>query len=244
MTIVLAVVALGAAGCGGSSASSGTSTAGRTSSTASGATSTTARRPAPAHPHKPAAHHTAGSTKTTATSAVATAPPPPPAGTPAPPAGLRAATGYSSYDLCASACSGAVPSSIRRPLHLPTASGGSCPVSGGAGPVTPVGGSKLATNSFIGSSWSAARVQWTATAAYAGPVLIRGRALSGSGAVGFGEGHVPVDELQLLASGMNAPPAPSGGRSWLTFSRVRSPGCYAYQVDGTSFSNVIVFQAT
>jgi hypothetical protein len=31
---------------------------------------------------------------------------------------------------------------------------------------------------------------------------------------------------------------------WPSFTRVRKPGCYAYEVDGTSFSEVIVFRAT
>lgn len=232
---------LGLAGCGGSSSSTtaSSSTAGSTAGastpvsrakTAPGKRAATVRSPKRTRP-------------ATTPSTVATAPPPTPAGTPSPPDGLRATTGYGSYDLCASGCSGAVPASLRRPLHLPNGSDANCPASAAGGPVTQLGGARLATTSFIGSQWSGARVQWTAGAAYGGPVLIRGRQLGGSGAVGFGEGHVPVDELQLRASGMNAPPPPAGGRSWLTFTRVRGPGCYAYQVDGTSFSSVIVFKA-
>jgi hypothetical protein len=70
-------------------------------------------------------------------------------------------------------------------------------------------------------------------------VLIRGRQLGGSHAVGFGEGHIPNDELQLLS----APSSAAGAREWPSFTRVRGSGCYAYQVDGTSFSTVIVFRA-
>lgn len=33
----------------------------------------------------------------------------------------------------------------------------------------------------------------------------------------------------------------AGGRP--SFTRVREPGCYAYQVDGLGFSYVIVFEA-
>lgn len=92
--------------------------------------------------------------------------------------------------------------------------------------------------SFIGSAWDGGRVTWTASG-YSGPVLIRGRELGGPHAVGFGEGHVPYDELQLLGRAMGSPPG-----QWQSFTRVRGPGCYAYQVDGTSFSKVIVFRAT
>ena len=81
---------------------------------------------------------------------------------------------------------------------------------------------------------------WVASSAYGGPILIRGRQVGGSGAVGFGSGHVPFDELQLKDS---AAPTSGGSRQWPTFTRVRGRGCYAYQVDGTSFSSVIVFRA-
>ena len=60
--------------------------------------------------------------------------------------------------------------------------------------------------------------------------------LTCTGPVGFGEGHVPYDELQLNGS--------ANARSWPSFTRVRGAGCYAYQVDGKSFSEVIAFRAT
>jgi hypothetical protein len=137
-----------------------------------------------------------------------------------------------------SLCSGEVPGSLRRPLHLPSVStGGRCPISSVAGAqVAPSGaGSTLAASLYIRSAWAGASVTWSAVPGYSGPVLIRGRQLDGAHAVGFGEGHVPYDELQL----------PAGGpRQWASFTRVRASGCYAYQVDGASFSSVIVFKAT
>jgi hypothetical protein len=109
--------------------------------------------------------------------------------------------------------------------------------------VAPQGSANLSLTHFIGSSWAGARVIWIAQPSYKGPVLIRGGRTDAGGAVGFGLGHVPLDELQLVSSGQQAPPPPPGGRSWLSFTRVRAPGCYAYQVDGTSFSRVIAFRA-
>jgi hypothetical protein len=100
----------------------------------------------------------------------------------------------------------------------------------------------LPLTTFMSSAWSGAMVTWQSQASYAGPVLIRGRELGGPHAVGFGEGHTPYDELQLLGKAMGAPAGP--GRIWPSFTRVRGRGCYAYQVDGTSFSEVIVFKAT
>jgi hypothetical protein len=109
--------------------------------------------------------------------------------------------------------------------------------------VSPSGTADVHVTQFLGSAWRAGRVEWIAAASYRGPVLIRGRRIDGVGAVGFGEGRVPNDELQLLQSGQQVPKPPGGGRAWMSFTRVRATGCYAYQVDGTSFSRVIVFRA-
>lgn len=146
-----------------------------------------------------------------------------------------------------------MPAALQRPLALPSVpAGGACPVSAtgsltgypdavlGPGPVYAGQSSPLSVTSFIGSSWSGARVNWVASAAYSGPLLIRGGEVGGSGQVGFGEGQAPENELQLLT----AVQTESGNREWPSFTRVLSPGCYAYQVDGTSFSEVIVFQVT
>lgn len=243
----LLVLALALAGCGGSSHASSTSatsaasaevnTSMSTTTSTTRAHTTTKRHRSPTHSSTSTATHTTTATSTTGTR---TAPPPIPSGTPPAPAGLRQVTGYGSYELCAGQCTGAVPASLRRSLHLPHG----CPASGGRSPVAPPAGTTdIHVSQFIGSPWRAARVSWVASDNYRGPVLIRGRRIDGPGAVGFGEGRVPDDELQLLDSGQEAPKPPGGGRAWMSFTRVRSPGCYAYQVDGTSFSRVIVFRA-
>jgi hypothetical protein len=102
----------------------------------------------------------------------------------------------------------------------------------------------FAITSFTGSAWNGGRVTWVADPSYTGPVLIRGGQVGGAGAVGFGEGHVPVDELQLLTTAASSSGEPSGAREWPSFTRMASAGCYAYQVDGSGFSEVITFQAT
>ncbi|MGI8904852.1 MAG: hypothetical protein ACR2IP_14635 [Solirubrobacteraceae bacterium] len=198
---------------------------------------------------------TGGSTSTTtsipgstvAPTASGVAPPTPGtrSGTPAPPAGLAAATGYGTYERCSDGCSGGAPASLRHPLHLPSPPpGAQCPVSTAAGPVKPLGSAQLTLKGVAGSSWAGARVIWTADPSYEGPVLIRGRELGGPGAVGFGSGRVPYDELQLSAPGAGAATPRGTGREWFTFTRTKGPGCYSYQVDGTGFSTVIVFRVT
>jgi hypothetical protein len=220
-------------------------------STSSTSSTSSRRRSAPRHATK---HHRAGGAKTTAsrttsteaskTQATLTTPPTTPSGTPSAPVGLAQTVGYGTYELCQGVCTGSVPSSLRRPLQLPADDGGPCPVTLRAnGPVFPSTGTEVGMSGFIGSSWPGVRVTWVAGAAYQGPILIRGAQIGGTGAVGFGEGHTPYDELQLLDSGQGARPVVDGGRAWLAYTRVPSSGCYGYQVDGTSFSEVLVFRA-
>jgi len=183
-----------------------------------------------------------------------------------PPAGLRATVGYASDDACgaqdlrlaAVACSGAVPASLRRPLHLPRlAAGATCPVSharprtflgrvAGRGPVYVAGMAGPAVLPMVStpkSAWANQQVVVLAAPRYQGPVLIRGRQVNGPNAVGFGGERVPEDELQLRAPGVSTTDEPPGWRAWLELIRVRTGGCYAYQIDGTDFSAAIVFQA-
>jgi hypothetical protein len=155
---------------------------------------------------------------------------------------------------------------LRRPLHIPRISPGSpCPVTPGRrvstnfgvgnfalaqgpGPVYPLGG--FPTLTFIyppqpdqlwyGSQWSGEKVLWIARRSYRGPVLIRGRQLDGIHNVRFGSGLNPSRETRLRSVGGSSP---GGWQNRPSYTRLRAPGCYAWQVDGTTFSRVIVFQA-
>jgi hypothetical protein len=170
--------------------------------------------------------------------------------------GLVPARGYSW--LCAGAaldrtCRGHVPRRLRRPLHLPTlAAGTSCPRSGarhvspsfgialGPGPAYPVpfrDGILQLGDGRVEGGWMYVKVLWVTAPRYAGPFLVRGRRIDGTSWLGFESGPHPLQELQF-------PPRPRGYRGWrstATYTRVREPGCYAYQVDGTTFSRVLVF---
>jgi hypothetical protein len=232
------LIALALAGCGGSSSSSSPSSSGSTPvasvTSATAATSkTTTSTSSTSRATKTTTQSTVTASETTA--AVSTAPPPTPAGTPAAPAGLSQTTGYSTYENCSVHCSGAVPSSLRRELTLQTASG-SCPRGAAAGPITAKLSARLRIGAFIGSKWDGAEVTWAAPAGFSGPILIRGRQVGGAGAIGFGEGHVPYDELQIYA-------APGKAHSWPTFVRVRGAGCYAFNVDTAHKTEAFVFDA-
>jgi hypothetical protein len=152
---------------------------------------------------------------------------------------------------------------LNRPLHLPTlASGRHCPVAApphelssvfgpgvGDGPVYAVFGGTLtfeypprAKSQFAGSAWGGQKVLWVGNPVYSGPVLIRGHQLDGPNEVRFEDGVVP--SLQLLFEPSDGiANSFSGFREWPSYTRLRASGCYAWQVDGTNFSEVIVFQA-
>ncbi len=93
---------------------------------------------------------------------------------------------------------------------------------------------------FYGSEWSGAKVLWIVDSTYQGPLLIRGGRLDGSDQVRFENGAEPPSQLSL-------PAAPASGtsdwRSLPSYTRLRSPGCYMYQVDGLSFTETIIFEA-
>jgi hypothetical protein len=159
------------------------------------------------------------------------------------------------------------PFAFRMPLHLPKlAPGAACPVSQpdpdvdfhaygigpglGDGPAYPVG---MASGTFtlapavnFGSkAWGGQKVLWFVLPSYTGPVLIRGGRLDAPGDVRFERGNVPPKQLLINRTtaipGGVTPPADTRYRP--SYTRLKSPGCYAYQVDGTSFSTIVVFRA-
>jgi hypothetical protein len=152
--------------------------------------------------------------------------------------------------------------SLRRPLNVPTLDEGAlCPRSEGKrftpqlgwglgdGAVHPVfPGPDGVFNYGIGggredAGWYYYKVLWAATADYPGPILVRGHQLDGPHEVRFDEGADPPAELRLGTDDGGLIVGAPGMRNWPGHTRVRAPGCYAYQVDGLDSSEVIVFQA-
>lgn len=151
---------------------------------------------------------------------------------------------------------------LRRPLHLPAlAPGAPCPVSRpapagvhsagrgiGPGPVYPIFGPDYGSGVlrfpypptarlFAGSGWGGWKVIWY-DPSYGGPVLIRGGRIDAPGLVRFSRGAAgtvpPATELRWPPHGLP--------QYFDSNTRLRASGCYAYQIDGTSFSRVIVFR--
>jgi hypothetical protein len=156
---------------------------------------------------------------------------------------------------------------LRRPLHLPrVAAGAKCPVSRvdrsvdwapiniygesgiGRGPVYPglggTGGRLTARpDTRYGGAWAGGKVFWYVKPSYRGRVLIRGRRLDNRERLGFNGRAVANPELRIepgtTVSWQGQPP---GSRGVPSSVRVRSSGCYGVQIDGTTFSRVVVFR--
>jgi hypothetical protein len=159
---------------------------------------------------------------------------------------------------------------LARPLHLPSlAAGESCPatpgeridtslfsgVALGNGPVRVLLadrgsllhgqvdlGSQQQLGDAHGSRWFAVQTLWFSTPGYNGPFVVRGQRLAGTGSMevqpgstglapGSGPLIVPSGPTINTSDGYRTVP----GSSWVT-----APGCYAWQVDGKGFSDVIV----
>jgi hypothetical protein len=155
---------------------------------------------------------------------------------------------------------------LHRPLHLPRiAHGAACPVSrvdaridwkrtnifGGSGigrrPVYPgLGLSSGHLNATpehpYGGPWAGGKVFWYVRPSYRGPILIRGRRLDGPQGLGFDGGRVPNREFRIgRYDTVSWERQPSGSRGRPSSVRVRASGCYGVQIDGTTFSRVVVF---
>jgi hypothetical protein len=154
---------------------------------------------------------------------------------------------------------------LSRPLHLPSpAAGARCPVSHGTlasklghglarmpvagdGPayVMSVGGEPAGSVSIDGArvdpqGWRGQKAPWIADPRYRGPLLIRGARIDAQGPVRFARDT--GEHLKAIYQRRGQGVQPNGWRVWGGTLLVRKPGCYGLQVDGLSFSNVIVIR--
>ena len=157
---------------------------------------------------------------------------------------------------------GAIPAALNRPLHFPAFRPGQrCPASPGHpiatadfggtalgnGPVrvviASVGDLRHGVADLSPSSsppWLALKTLWFSEPVYQGPFIIRSKRLGRPDAVALGEAPtvaplvVPPGPTLNGTSGWREAP----GGLW-----VRTAGCYAWQVDGLNFSEMIVVDA-
>jgi hypothetical protein len=158
---------------------------------------------------------------------------------------------------------------LRRPLHLPNvAPGAPCPVTAGGRPNPDVGialgsGPAYPVLGFEGNQAPPApnavvplrredrkgnvywhKTLWAVAPEYDGPVLIRARSLDPPREVLFGippptPGGTEGQRRELAFHAEDS----TKWRYGPSFTIVPGPGCYAFQVDGATFSRVIVFEA-
>lgn len=167
---------------------------------------------------------------------------------------------------CLRSASGSIPRALDRPLHFPSLRAGeTCPTSLGRpmsnpvgfgiavgnGPVRAIlatagnlrmGDADLDGNGVTG--WREIKTLWVAQPSYQGPVVIRAERLDGLTPVVLGgSGALPSNAASIII-----PPGPtvndaSGWRTAPSGTWAKSAGCYAWQVDGLTFSDVIVTRA-
>jgi hypothetical protein len=167
---------------------------------------------------------------------------------------------------CLHVPAGLIPAALKRPLHFPVLrTGQRCPASRGTPFSTPdFGGMALGTgpvrvlivsrgnlrhgtadliNPTSSPPWLALKTLWFSLPAYQGPFVIRAKRLGRPGPAALGDVTGGPVAVPLVV-----PPGPtinsfggyrtSPGGLW-----VRTPGCYAWQVDGLTFSEIIVVHA-
>lgn len=102
---------------------------------------------------------------------------------------------------------------------------------------------------FQSNVWGGNKVVWGIGPNYLGPLLVRGARVDGPGTVGFNGGlddqaypdYATAPVLQYLRLYPDDP-----NSTWnfsVGYTRLQAPGCYALQVDGLSFTEIIVFAA-
>lgn len=156
---------------------------------------------------------------------------------------------------------------LHRPLHLPRPSGG-CPASPtrnlgkwpfsialpvylmnvGAAPVP--GTIDISQSPLDGLGWRGQKTPWLVPLSYRGPVLIRAARIDEAAAVAFAKSYGQHStELRFRTGESNGARGniqglPGRYRLLASSTQFRSPGCYAFQIDGSSFSAVLVVRVT
>jgi hypothetical protein len=165
--------------------------------------------------------------------------------------------------ICLTTTGGRIPAVLGRPLHFPVLRPGQrCPASPGervnnfnfrgialgSAPVrvliAGIGALRRGEADLINPTssppWQGLKTLWFSVPAYQGPFVIRAKRLGHPGPVALGEAPTVAPLV--------VPPGPTlnGTGGWREAPGglwVRTPGCYAWQVDGLTFSEVIVVRA-
>jgi hypothetical protein len=147
-----------------------------------------------------------------------------------------------------------------RSLNLPSASNGECPLTTaelrsptepftiGDGPVYTSGvGSSSLLNLNTRGDWLVGTLSWTADRSFAEKALVRGERIDEEGQMGFGLTRPTLNVPDRLAveldPALELPRSADVDFSWSAEVFVKAAGCYALQIDGEDFTDVVVFRA-
>jgi hypothetical protein len=155
--------------------------------------------------------------------------------------------------------SGSLPAKLIRPLHFPAATDARCPATTGQYVSTPDFGSwalgngpvRIAVNNpgnlrhgtvhlatGAASGWLSLKTHFVSAPAYQGPFLVRTKRLDRRGAIRLGA--TPAQTRPLAVPAGPTPNGTDGRREIPYFTFVKAPGCYGWQIDGLTFSKIIV----
>jgi hypothetical protein len=88
--------------------------------------------------------------------------------------------------------------------------------------------------------WYSIKTLWFSRPSYRGPAVIRGRQLDGAHEIMFGERPSLIDPYLPPGATTNGT---GGFREWPGATWIKAAGCYAWQIDTTDGSELVVFEA-
>ncbi|MDQ2813685.1 MAG: hypothetical protein M3Z75_17920 [Actinomycetota bacterium] len=165
-------------------------------------------------------------------------------------------------DVCQPGTAGEIPAALRRPLHFPVLRpGAACPTTPGHLLTTSNGGGGMAlgngpvrpliamsgdlrhgvTDVTRADGQLSFKTDWTSLPSYQGPFVVRATPLGRPGTIAFSFDTAPMVVPLVVPAG----PTLNGTDGWRDApgdTSVKTPGCYAWQIDGLTFSEIIVFR--
>jgi hypothetical protein len=159
---------------------------------------------------------------------------------------------------CPTGAAPPVAARLVRPLHFPSSASGRCPASRGRYVQTPAFADTALGSGTVRivvdtpadvrhgevrapriAGWLSLKTHFFSVPAYQGPFLVRARSIGRPRAIGLGA--TPADATRVLV--VPAGPTANTTQGWRdapAFTFVKAPGCYGWQIDGLTFSELIV----
>lgn len=114
-------------------------------------------------------------------------------------------------------------------------------------------GLPTAADRRLGDGWGSSPVLILVRSSYRGPLVLQGERIDGRGALRFGPGENPSDQLSLPAGAWRSQRGlvrrwgieltrTTRWRAWTTTLRTETAGCYGIQLDGRTFSYDVVLR--